>query len=167
MIHVDEAEIMAKPFRSTCMSSVCGKVPWYTHCNTFQALGWQWAYKSYSPTSAWCSTTMPLGSMLLHSAVDLAVTPKPRGTSDMEKMTTPVLLGVLSVILPKPDLRTWLPYRSDISAAGFTHTCKGRLTVPKGTSHGDSGAEKFGCPSEVDIVYMQVQFEDWRYVSHQ
>jgi len=78
---------------------------------------------SLSPTSAWWRTTMPLGSILLHSAVDLAVTPKPRGTSDMENRTTPVLLGVLSVILPTPDLRTWLPYSRDISAAGFTHTC--------------------------------------------
>lgn len=67
---------------------------------------------------------MPLGSILLHSAVDLAVTPNPRGTSDMEYSTTPVFVGVLSVILPSPDLRTWFPYSNDISAAGFTQTCR-------------------------------------------
>ena len=50
--------------------------------------------------------------------------PKPRGTSDMEYRTTPVLTGVFSVILPSPDFSTWLPYSSDISAEGFTHTCK-------------------------------------------
>ena len=38
----------------------------------------------------WWNTQMALGSALRQSAVDLAVTPKPRGTSDMEYTTTPV-----------------------------------------------------------------------------
>lgn len=39
--------------------------------------------RRYSPQSAWWKTTMALGSAMRHSVVDLAVTPKPRGTSDM------------------------------------------------------------------------------------
>ena len=34
----------------------------------------------------------------------------------------PAYCGIASVILPIPDLTTWLPYRKDISAVGFTHT---------------------------------------------
>lgn len=37
--------------------------------------------RRYSPQSAWWKTTMALGSALRHSAVDLAVTPNPSGTS--------------------------------------------------------------------------------------
>eukprot|EP00270_Netrium_digitus_P015194 TRINITY_DN528_c0_g1_i5.p1 TRINITY_DN528_c0_g1~~TRINITY_DN528_c0_g1_i5.p1 ORF type:complete len:115 (+),score=24.53 TRINITY_DN528_c0_g1_i5:149-493(+) len=43
----------------------------------------------YSPASAWCRTTMAFGSSFLHSAVDFAANPKPRGMSAMEKTTTP------------------------------------------------------------------------------
>eukprot|EP00958_Prasinococcus_capsulatus_P019520 scaffold2418_cov296-Prasinococcus_capsulatus_cf.AAC.1 len=142
---------------------------------------------------------MAVGSSLRHSSVDLATTPKPSGTSDIDSTTTPCrvrrgrarasqpaspsarqsvtqsvsqsassssggaqrrdddddagsarrpfgaaaalavavavavsapsprcrrtwLAGVLSVMRPKPDLSTWLPYKKDISAEGFTHT---------------------------------------------
>ena len=39
--------------------------------------------RKYSPTSDWWKTTTPLGSILRHSLVALAVTPNPSGTSDM------------------------------------------------------------------------------------
>ena len=38
----------------------------------------------YSPTSAWWKQTAVIGSACLHSAVDLAATPNPRGKSFME-----------------------------------------------------------------------------------
>ena len=38
-----------------------------------------------------------------------AATPKPSGTSDMEKITTPWFAGVFSVMRPRPDLSKWLP----------------------------------------------------------
>lgn len=60
------------------------------------------------------------------------------GHIDMENSTTPVLLGVLSVILPSPDLSTWLPYSSDISAEGFTHTCN---TTPSEPANAAAGAD--------------------------
>lgn len=37
----------------------------------------------YSPISAWWKQTEDSGSANLHSTVDLAATPKPRGKSDM------------------------------------------------------------------------------------
>ena len=80
------------------------------------------------PTSAWWNTTMPLGSIFLQSDVDFAVTPNPKGISDMLYTTTPVYAGVFSVILPSPDFSTWLPYIYCISAEGLTHICKERNT---------------------------------------
>lgn len=32
-------------------------------------------------------------------------------------------MGVFSVIFARPDLRMWLPYKNDISADDFSHTC--------------------------------------------
>lgn len=44
------------------------------------------------------------------------------GISVIEKKTTPWYCGVFSVIRPSPDFDTWLPYRNDCSALGFSHT---------------------------------------------
>lgn len=46
----------------------------------------------------------------------------PRGTLDMLNTTTPLCCCTPSVIRPRPDFDTWLPYRNDISALGFSHT---------------------------------------------
>lgn len=40
--------------------------------------------RKYSPQSVWWKATMPLGSIVRHSLVDLAVTPKPSGMSAIE-----------------------------------------------------------------------------------
>ena len=45
----------------------------------------------------------------VRSCVLFAATPKPSGTSDMEKITTPWFAGVFSVMRPRPDLSKWLP----------------------------------------------------------
>jgi hypothetical protein len=45
--------------------------------------------RRYSPVSAWWKATIPEGSSLRQSSVDLAVVAKPNGTSAMEQTTTP------------------------------------------------------------------------------
>ena len=77
---------------------------------------------------------MTVGSAFLHSAVDLDVTPNPRGRSDIENITTPAFAGVFSVILARPDFRIWLPYRNDISEDDLTQTCS-TSTVTLNTNH--------------------------------
>ena len=57
--------------------------------------------------SAWWKATTPWGSSLRQSAVDLAVVPKPSGTSAMFRTTTPWYCGVSSVIRPKPAYSNW------------------------------------------------------------
>ena len=81
------------------------------------------SFRRYSPVSAWWNATMPDGSSLRQSSVLFAVVAKPSGMSDIEHTTTPAYAGVLSVIRPSPLFRTWLPYKNDISADGFSHTC--------------------------------------------
>jgi hypothetical protein len=45
-----------------------------------------------------------------------------------------VYVGVFSVMRPRPDLTTWLPYRNCISAEGFSHTCEGQVAEEGGRS---------------------------------
>ena len=55
----------------------------------------------YSPTSAWLITTTCVGSISRHYCVVFMHMPKPRGISEIENTTTPILLGVFSVILAR------------------------------------------------------------------
>jgi hypothetical protein len=49
---------------------------------------------------------MELASSLRQSCVLFAATPNPSGMSDIEKMTTPWLAGVFSVMRPRPGAYT-------------------------------------------------------------
>lgn len=76
----------------------------------------------YSPISAWCNTTVPVGARFLQLSVLCAAKPKPNGTLFILKTTTPEYCGVFSVILANPVLGIWSPYKNFISLLGLTHT---------------------------------------------
>lgn len=75
----------------------------------------------YSPTSPCRKATTVVGSNFLASAVDLAVTPKPKGVSSMARMTTPECSGQSSLHLPTCAFTTLPPYKNGISPFGLIH----------------------------------------------
>ena len=75
----------------------------------------------YSPTSPCLNATMDVGSSFLASAVDLAVTPNPKGVSSMARMTTPECSGQSSLHRPTCAFTTLPPYRKGISPFGLIH----------------------------------------------
>ena len=71
--------------------------------------------------------TFAVGSKSLQYSVGCAATPNPKGISAMLYTTTPLYCDTPSVILDKPALVTWFPYRKDISAPAFTCRIKGEI----------------------------------------
>lgn len=103
--------------------------------------------RTYSPMSAWCSTTVPVGSISCALSVLCAATPKPSGVSFMLRMITPAFAVMPSVMRARPDLTIWFPYKNVISAEGLTHTlcCEVRGARVRGEQGDASGTGCLTC----------------------